>query len=530
MKGGVVHGAVLGGIDKSSPPHLIETSRWLSLHNMRPFRGAIQQLPRQVRMYDPSVTSEFLLFAGIPTRQQDRAMTVGLTKSKAYQLRPVAGTKEELLINGATGSFTYDSTYRRWASCMYNNQLWFLNDLNTLYFTDGTQVKSYPNVVLPKARYVESFYDHLVVGNYSLRGEARPNGILSSGLYNPSDWVTASGNEVMRIDFEEFTLPDFPLTGLTGLRRLNNLLVAYLPTAIIGLNYVGLPKVYQWNPIKEGVGNSLPYGLVSNGYSHFFFDGVEGDFFRLDTQGVASVGERVSTYFMEDLSTDVELAAKTWGFVWKEYQEVWWVYCSNASDGEFDKAIGLNWRTGEWYTADVLDVHAFGGLSRRAKTCDELTGTCDALGTVEADTLSDLTETMCPRIWSNGSGEILREKTSADADNLMLGTPAPYLETRDYVYASPDTVCEVDSILLDAAYAGGTVGIEVFVSARRYANDPVVYQSVGVWTPQVEEGRLTFPGKSGIYFRYKFVPKGTFITNVLWTARVDGVYDGKADK
>ena len=530
MKGGVVHSTVIGGVDTAAPGHLIDPMRWVTMHNMRPFRGAVTQIQRRVRQATLGTGIPLQVIANLSTGQADKALMLGLTKSKAYQLRPLGSASVELQVNGATGSFVYDSTYRRWATCMYSGQLWFLNDLNELYFTDGSQVKSYPNAVLPKARYVETFYDRLVVGNYTLRGESRPNGILSSGLYDPSDWVTAMENEVCRIDFEEFAQGDFPLVGLTGLKRMNNLLVAYLPTAIIGLRYVGLPKVYQWDPITENRGNSLPYGLASHGQTHYFFDGVEVDFFKFSANGIESIGEKIINYFVETLSTDPDLAARTWTYVWREQQEVWWVFCSTESDGEFDKAVGYNFRSGEWFTADVEDLHAFGGFARRAKTCDELTGTCDALGTATADSLSNSGEDMCPRIWGDGTARVLRDATADDENGDLITQGSPELITRDYVYASPDTVCEVDAVLIDAAYGGGVTGIDVYVSARRYANDAVTFKLVGRWTPEVEEGRLTFEGISGIYFRYKFLPAGVFVRDFKWTARVDTVYDGKADK
>ncbi len=540
MKGGVVHNQVVGGVDTASPGHLIADTRWTTVHNVRPFRGAITQVPRRVQQATLAQSTPLQLITNLSTGQADRALMVGLTKSKAYQLRPLSTTHPELLVNGATGTFVSDSTYRRWASCMYSGQMWFLNDLNPLYFTDGSQVKSYPTVPLPKARYVEAFYDHLVVGNYTLRNESRPNGILSSGLYDPRDWVTTAENEVMRIDFEEFALPDFPLIGLTGLRRLGKLLIAYMPTAVIALAYVGLPKIYQWESIGEGVGNALPYGLASHGNTHFFFDGCEVDFFSLTAgQGIKSIGERISSYFVESLNTDPDLAARTWSFIWREMQEVWWVYVSEDSDGAFDKAIGYSWRSGEWFTADVEDLHSFGGFARRAKTCDELTGTCDQLGSVnvpvwlhynEVDTLSNSGEAMCPRIWGEGTSKILREAVGTDDNGVLVPQGDPELITKDYDYGSPDVVKEVDSVLIDADYGGLAVGIDVYVSARRYANDAVVFKKVGRWTKNIEEGRLTFDGLSGVYFRYKFIPIGAFIRDFRWTARVDGVYDGKADK
>jgi hypothetical protein len=413
---------------------------------------------------------------------------------------------------------------------MYNGQVWFTNDYNPLYFSDGASVRSYQGVDLPSARYVESFYDHVVVGNYRYKGEHRPNGILSSDLYNPSVWSASHANEAARIDFEEFGQADFPLTGLTGLRRMNNLLVAYLPTAIIGLRYVGLPNVYQWDPIAENCGNSLMYGLASHRNVHFFFDGVELNFYSFSGNGLEVIGTRIAAYFAETVSTDFELMQRTWAFCWREKQEVWWVYCSTESEGEYDKAVVYNWQSKEWYTADIEDLHSFGGLVRRAKTCDQLgSTTADAL-TGEADALSITGENVVPRLWGRADATVAREAISTDTPINLLSLGGPELVTKDFDYGEPDTIKEVDAINIDAEYGGNAEGVDVYVSARGRINDPVEYKLVGRWNRGLAETELTFAALHGNYFRYKFVLAGQHIQNVRWSLWAETVYHGKAEK
>lgn len=526
-------------MDTAAPGYLVDDSRWTKLHNMRPFRGATQQLPKKViagRIIAAGAAdlSPFLLTASIATKNRDEALLFALTSNQARQLRPASSWVGLTLNHNGTSSVsnpfnTVSGQYRRWAHCMYMDQIWFTNDFNVVKYSDGTKVENYTGVDLPQGRYIESFFDRLVVGNYTFKGDNRPNGIISSDLYDPSDWVTRAENEACKIDFEEFALADYPLAGLTGLKRMNNLLVAYLPTAIVGLQYVGLPKVYQWNPITENRGNSLMYGLAAHGSMHFFFDGVEQDFVMFGEGGFQSIGERIVSHFGSTLSTDFDLQQRTWAFCWREYQEVWWVYCSAASTGEFDSAVVFNWRSKEWYTADVSDLQCFGGRAKRAKTCDELTGTCNALTDICND-LSDASEAVTPRFWGNSVAQVLREEVAADADVDTLALGVPELITKDETYGDYDSVKEVDAVRLDASYSSGCTGIDVYLSARRYNSDPVVFVKVGTWTEGIKEGRLTFAGVSGCLFRWKFVPVGPHVRNLVWSVTVDSVYNGKADK
>jgi hypothetical protein len=529
-------------VDTAAPAHLVEEQRWLQMHNFRPYRGSVTQVPRRVRAgagATNTAATTLQVLATMATGTRDEALILGLTRTNAYQLRvsPTAGfgySMTPLAVNGTVSSLSpvfVDSTTRprRWSTAMYNGQMWFTNDYNPTYYTDGSRVNSYQGVDLPKARYIESFYDHMVVGNYTYKGETRPNGILSSGLYNPSDWTTTHANEVARIDFEEFAQPDFPLVGLTGLKRMNNLLVAYLPTALIGLRYVGLPKVYQWDPITEHCGNSLMYGMTSHANTHFFFDGVQLNFCSFSAEGVQVIGTRIVTYFGETISTDFELQQRTWAYVWRERQEVWWIFCSTASEGEYDKAVVYNWQSKEWFTADVENLHAFGGLARRAETCDELDGTCDEL-TGEADDLSANGEPIVPRLWADGDNLLLREVIVADTDEKMIEVGVPVLETKDYDYGDSTTVKEVDAILIDAKYAGECRGIDVYVSARKFLNDTVTYTLVGRWVPTVEEGELTFAGIAGNIFRYKFELVGPMVRDARWSLWAETIADDKAAK
>lgn len=515
-----------GGIDRSLPPHLIEDTRWVDVFNLRPFRGRLTQVPLKRKVFRKS-TNPIQIIATMATGTRNEGLHFGLSSDLAFQIQPAGAVSI-----GAPVFTTIAGRYYRWAHCMYNRQMWFTNPLNSLKYTDGASVKAY-NTTCPAGYHIEAFYDHLCIGNYSYKGDIRQNGVIFSGLFNPSDWNTLDSNEVARLDFEEFARHDYPLMGLTGLKRMNNTLCAYLPTAVIGVQYLGkanAPGVYKWDAITEDRGNTLMYGLARHSNTHFFFDGIEVEFYQFSGAGFEPIGMKVAEYFVNDVNTDFELLQRTYAYTLPEFQEVWWVYVSKASDGEFDHAVVYNWRTKEWFTASVEDVHCVGGVTKRAKTCDELTGTADALGATEADDLSLTTEAMLPRYFGAGDGNVLREEVSADGLGDLMAQELPFLVTKDVIYGDYNAIKEVDAVKIDATFQGACDGLDVFVAARDEINQEVQFNKVGTWKPGSDELRLTFPGVAGRIFRWKFVPMGGPVRNLKVSVIVDSVYDGKAQK
>lgn len=564
-----------GGVDVSVAPHQIADNRWLKTFNVRSLRGKLQQIPRKRVIQNLNQTAqEGQLLVNIPTNTRDETLQVMVTRETMYQVRPnssfvewdavtafvpgmaiqrngyvftsiLAGTNKDpigalgttywrqglprLQLGGADVAF--DATaYHRWGSCLYSNQLWLTNPLNKLAYTDGSIVRRY-STELPSAVHVEAFFDHLVVGNYTYKGDSRPSGILCSGLYNPSDWDTKQTNEVSRMDFVEFARPDLPLSGLTGLKRSGNILCAYLPSAIVGIQYVGLPNVYRWDPITEDQGNAFRYGLARHKNTHFFFDPVEQDFVAFSAaSGFESIGARVLDYFLDSINPSFDLYERTYAFTVPELAEVWWVYVSNESSGAFDRAVVYNWKTKEWYLASVEGRSGVGGYAKRAKTCDELSGTCDSLGDTPADYLSVSGESLTPRLFLDTQANLLREEVPADPTAGAVVQEQIRLETKDLIYGSYDTIKEVDAVRLEATYAGNCTGVEVFAATRDKFEDPVVYKSLGMWLPTLVERRFTFAAINGRVIRFAFEPRGEHVRDFKLSVVSDTVYDGKADK
>jgi len=332
-------------------------------------------------------------------------------------------------------------------------------------------------------------------------------------LYNFTIWEPAKTNEADYYDFVEWQTSYYPYTGITGLGKLRNVLWVYTPTAIIPMQYVGLPKVVR--VMEEGimthVGNTFPWTLVVLDNVHFFYDGIEKTFFAFDGQQLTPIGEPIRQYMADNLNTTSTLAQKMYGYVDVDHREVWWVFPSTASSGDFDRAVVFNYRYKRWFTASVENVHSFcGGVRTGLKVSElvgvvgDLTGTCGNLGL--------LAGTTSPRIYGSASGAVLREELSTDAFSALMSVDDPVLETPDFHYGDIRTVKENGFMLVNATWDDSLApdaGIDVYAAGRAYLGDEPTWPSTaqGQWTPGIEDDMLSYLPVPGRVLRYKFVCK-----------------------
>lgn len=502
--------------------------------NVRPSRGSLEQVPPLVSYggSTPMANNESILLAhNIPTGTRDESLIVGLTSTKAYQLRLNNLSTSPVLTNPDGTAATFTATGGRWAHAFYHGQLYFTNEDNLIRSTDGNYVRDLTGA--PSARYLATWFDHLVTGWDTFNGEVGPTRFRISDLYDLSSWTPTQINEADLFDVAEWVLPDFPLMGISGITKKNDLLCVYTTTAIIGVRYVGLPKVIQFAPLVENCGNSFRNGMVSHRGFDFFYDGVEQDFVAFNGATPERIGGPVLDYFHSTLHSDPVIQQKLWATARREFQELWFYYPSAGGAGQVDSAIVFNYSTKEWFISSFSqDAHSFGGQARRAKTIDELTGTIDSKSGTEIRDLSAGGE-LVPRFFGISAGYVVREAVAADANNTLLSQTTPYLETKDFYGSDPYAVKEIDGVFLQTAYGSTITGVEVFLSARMNLSDTVTFESVGTWTPTLPEGRLTFSAKSGRIFRWKFVPKvtgGQVARDFTWSLYAPAVYATGAEK
>ena len=505
---------MFAGMNRGVREHLLAANQWRTSFNMRHAGTQVRQPLRRKEMYSvlSNHTYPISLLAALPVGFENFGLMIGLTDSGVFRLTSTGAIRLGQP-DGSTKLLVADGTPRRFGHTIYNNRLFFVNELNRVHSTEGTQVREVVNS--PQGWFVEVFFDHIVVGRPTYNGTETPNRIQWSHLYDFSQWRADTHTEADHFDCVEHQLDD-GFTGVTGLRRLGPLLITYTTAAIYVSRYVGLPRVMVTDAIIQDYGNGLPYALASNDKSHFFVDVRQQSFYRFDGGAVSEIGDPIKAYFFADISTNHSFAGRTWAYNDPFWQEIHWVYCSGASSGDYDREVVFNYRENKWWAGSVENIWAFSRGTRRTKSIDDLTGTIDNLSG-NIDSLAEAGDIM-PRVYGSRNGRLLREEVSADTTASLLEQPAtPYLDTGDYHYNDIENQKEVESMVIHTKY-DDAAGIDVYAASRNHIDDTVTLNLLPqTWVPTLSEQRLSFPRIPGRIFRYKFQPKQVTTTTVTET-------------
>jgi len=492
---------LLGGCDSTTKPHLLGDGKWRVAHNVRG-TSSIAQVPRKALWATLPVNGDNgWVTAIVPLGIRSAPFSKLIALTNEGPIRIVSASSQNFIPQAGGGLESGEGTYKRWCTRVYKNNLYFVNELNRVHYTDGDVCRSLTNS--PAGRYLEVWFDHIVVGAPVISGSPHPTQIRWSHLYDFNQWSPASTNEADFYDVEEWSSG---VSGLTGLARLGENLVLYTPEAILLCAYVGLPKVVRLQNVVEGVGCSLRYGLVVADGVHYFPSLEHLGVYRFSAEGLTPVGEPIAAYVAATMSADPALQQRTWGYYDKANGEIVWVFCSTASTGAFDKAVAFNTKTGAWTTRDCEDVQSFTPGCRLAKVIEGIATTyAAAVGTIESNADSGIS---VPALYGTRWGEILRDEVAGDLDASLYECGVPVLETGDQLFGGIQGVKEVDTLDI-AAGIGNSAGVDVEHSARAHLDSSVVFKDSGIWTPSLPERHLSFPRTCGGVFRFRFKPRTT---------------------
>src|SRR5881396_3535788 len=145
-----------GGVDTTSPTHLVLPPQWLTAHNMR-FDPRCEQVKKKISYSTLSSANDILALPMIPGELPGYGRVLILTKD---QLRSLNGS---VITNG----LLTDSSYRRWSHTLYNGRIYYTNELNPVRSTDGSTDTTLTNA--SSGKYIASWYDHLVVAAHTYK-------------------------------------------------------------------------------------------------------------------------------------------------------------------------------------------------------------------------------------------------------------------------------------------------------------------------------------------------------------------------
>lgn len=501
---------MVDGIDRGVRPHQIGDNAWYDHFNMRVFEGYVRQVPRKKVSFSvlQNTACDIEVLQPIPVRNKAYSLMIALSQECAFRVSSAGSVP--LLEGDAIAAFTRSE--ERWGTCFHNDRLFFTNPLNAVRWCDGSTVKAIGTDV-PSGRYVTVFYEHVFVGGSVYRGIDLPHRMMWSNLYDLSDFNADSDTEGDHFDFVIKDKMVGGVAGITGQGLLGDLMFVYTPNGVHRLSYVGLPKVVRVDELPFDVGCGFKRSMVEANGCHYFIDASLKTFFMFNGMAPTDIGQNIRNLFFADLKSGYEQL--TYGYEDRTYREIHWVYVSNTSDGEFDREVVFNWKTGKWWHGSVENVHCFAQGGPVARTIDELTGTISSY-TQAVNTL-DESGVVLGRIYGANNGLILVEEGSGDTNVNLINAPLPVLETKDYHYDDLQTVKESSSMVIHSAYAEAA-GVDVFHARRSLIDDAVTFvQEPQIWTPTLREQRLSFPRTSGRLLRYRFRPRGVEEQEVVET-------------
>lgn len=259
----------------------------LRIENALPQKKHLLPRPRRSRVLQGAEVFSKLAYTFSPTNS-----TVGvyaLSNKHFYSLDS----------NGFSPFYTFDSsTDSRWAVVQWRDTLYFskhnvlLKSLRFKSVSDVPVISNGTNTYIG-AKYMISAHDKLWLGNLSQNSSIVSNRVRWSDTYNPERFEISESTEA---DYFDLSVDDKDITGLETHR---NQVVIFTPNSIWTARYVGLPNVYQFEPLYQGIGCTHHYSAIRVLDKIFFIaaDGV----YKLDSFQASPIGNQIWYTMQEDL-------------------------------------------------------------------------------------------------------------------------------------------------------------------------------------------------------------------------------------
>jgi len=201
---------------------------------------------------------------------------------------------------------------------------------------------------------------------FALGAGGNPRKVQWSDKEDNTAWTPAATNEAGDIELQT------PGQIMQAVRTRDSVFIVTDTDAHVA-QYLGPPFVYGFERVGTSCGAISRKGMVSMDEGVFWM-GRRG-FYRYSGGGVEEVPCDVHDYVFDDINNTQ--ASKIWAMTNGEYNEVWWFYCSSASN-EIDRYVSVDVTEGYW-SYGVLDRTAGvdRGVFNRPILADAISDTYD---------------------------------------------------------------------------------------------------------------------------------------------------------
>lgn len=385
-------------------------------------------------------------------------------------------------------------------------------------------------------RYVEMFWNHLVVGSFR-RNDGNPVSedadytLVWSGLNNPDNLQSHSENlftsEVDSYQFNNASFAQAQATGITGVKVWGNECYVFLPNAIYQMTYQGIQANVMFIVQISQIGCTF-HNSVVRGERGLYWIGLR-DFYHFDGRVPNAIGGPVQYFFDE-----VDLGDTRFDSVVSYYddynKEVIWIYDAQlVNNGGYQrKKLVYQEYSNSWYeqtlpsvatgATDIIGVtQEYNNPSRLLYGGDEyIYGDYDSSSDDIGDALDDYAYDI-PDTFVVGTTELgaLPPFVSYTNDTLVVGPGGTFVpggtaggisrvyETGDWTLDRPHQIKQISQLLMDANEA-----VDCFVHCRKLLSDTVDEDRWELVYAYDADYDMPVAGKaiqSGNVFRFRFV-------------------------
>jgi hypothetical protein len=406
--------------------------------------GVYRSIPAPVRA---SVRVPNLVHAAWVTDPTGNVTGIGMARDNFYTINAT----------GASPIYSGGLNGVDWQYTVYGNYVIFVDAQEQTFYYDmgsGLNVQPLPNA--PRASWVTTVRQFVMVGNTIDEDGARVQRVRWSAFDNPLDWAPSPTTQA---DFQDLAGTGGEVTGIIG----GEYAVIFQQHSIWRATYIGAPLVFQFDEVERGRGavhgsTIIDVGSMPDGGRGIFYLATDG-FYRFTGQTSAPLGiDRVNITVKREVNfgriNEASAAANP------DQHLVFWSLPVGANDF---KLYIYNYHTGNWSCAPDIKAVWLGQVGTGGYTLDNLPYSNIDTMPVSLDS---------PVFIGSSTGTI----AMFDTDGYLCyfsGTPLPAtIETGEVLFgdgAHLITQCR--------ALVAGDGNLQIQTGYRLRQSDPIV------WTP-----------------------------------------------
>lgn len=287
--------------------------------------------------------------------------------SKIWKFTKSTGALSDVSKSGGYATASTDRFY----FATFGDRLIAVNNADAMQFVSISGGGNFADLVAGLGgKFITTVRDFVVIGAAIESGTQTPFRVRWSAINDATSWTVGTN----QADFQDIADAG-AITGICG----GEFGVVFLERAIVRMQYVGSPLVFQFDRVETARGCEYPGSVVQLGAACFYIS--SDGFYVFDGSGSRPIGsERVNRWFFDN--SNAAYRDRITAAVDPLSQIVTWSFPSAQSGGTPDRLIIYNYALDKWSFAEVTNdfVAPLFNASYTLDDLDSISGSLDALG------------------------------------------------------------------------------------------------------------------------------------------------------